>query len=87
MTVMMIVCDCMCVCFSACVCVCVFTAKTKTASYHAVHSEVVVLCLQLDSMLVVPSNLCVTGEEKSFVVHDPIKHLHNNDVEKMQLVL
>lgn len=50
--------------------------KEKTASYHAIHSKVVVLGLQLHSMLVVRSDLCVTGEEKPLVVHDPIEHLH-----------
>lgn len=44
-------------------------------SYHAVHSKVVVLGLQLYSMLVVPSDLRVTGEKKPFVVHDPVEHL------------
>lgn len=47
----------------------------ETKSYHAVHGKVVVLGLQLDSMLVVPSDLRVTGEKKAFVVHDPVEHL------------
>lgn len=45
-------------------------------SYHAVHCKMVVLGLQLDGMLVVPSDLCVTGEKKPLVVHDPVEHLH-----------
>ncbi len=36
----------------------------------------VVLGLQLHGVLVVPSDLCVTGEEESLVVHDPVEHLH-----------
>lgn len=52
---------------------------TCTFSYHAVHSEVVVLGLQLDSVLVVPPDLCVAGEEKPLVVHDPVKHLHTGE--------
>lgn len=66
---------------------CVCTTETKTASYHAVHSKVVVLGLQLDSMLVVPSDLCVTGQKKSLVVHDPVEHLHTEEGEKIQSVL
>lgn len=64
-------------------CMCACRTETKTASYHAVHSKVVVLGLQLDSMLVVPSDLCVTGEEKPLVVHDPVEHLHMEEGEKM----
>lgn len=59
------------------VCECVCTAETKTMSYHAVHRKMVVLGLQLDGMLVVPSDLCVTGEKKALVVHDPVEHLQN----------
>lgn len=58
------------------------STKQKTTSYHAVHRKVIVLGLQLDSMLVVPPNLCVTGEEKPLVVHDPIEHLHAGGSEK-----
>ena len=65
---------------------CTCATETKTLSYHAVHGKVVVLGLQLDSMLVVPSDLCVTGEKKPLVVHDPVKHLENEEREKMQLV-
>lgn len=46
----------------------------------------VVLGLQLDSVLVVPSDLCVTGEEKPLVVHDPVEHLHIEEGEKMQYI-
>lgn len=74
----------MCECVSVHVCVC--TTETKT-SYHAVHSKVVVLGLQLDSVLVVPSNLCITGEKKPLVVHDPVEHLFTEEGEKMQSVL
>ena len=85
------VCVCACVCVCVCVCVyiyiCVCTAETKTASYHAVHCKVVVLGLQLNSMLVVPSNLCVAGEEKPLVVHDPVEHLHTEEGKKTQLLL
>lgn len=44
-------------------------------SYHAVHSEVVVLGLQLYGMGVVVANLCVACQEQTLVVHDPVKHL------------
>ena len=44
-------------------------------SYHTVHGKVVVLGLQLPGMLVVPSYLCVAGQEQALVVHDPVKHL------------
>lgn len=58
-----------------CFCAFVCAWQLTIGSYHAVHSEVVVLRLQLHSMLVVPSDLCVTGQEKPLVVHYPIKHL------------
>lgn len=56
-------------------------------SYHAVHCKVVVLGLQLDGMLVVPSDLCVTGEKKPLVVHDPIEHLYTGPREENVLSL
>lgn len=62
---------------------CVWHREAKTASYHAIHSKVVVLGLQLHSVLVVPSNLGVTGEEKPLVVHDPVEHLHVKSREKV----
>ena len=62
---------------------CTCATETKTLSYHAVHSKVVVLGLQLDSMLVVPSDLCVTGEKKPLVVHDPVEHLEMEERKKM----
>ena len=46
-------------------------------SYHAVHSEVVVLGLQLDGMGVVVADLCVARQEQTLVVHDPVKHLRH----------
>lgn len=64
----------------------VCATETKTTSYHAVHCKVVVLGLQLDGMLVVPSDLRVTGEKKPLVVHDPVEHLHTEEGEKMYLV-
>lgn len=67
--------------------ICVYTAETKTSSYHAVHCEVVMLGLQLNSMLVVPSNLSVTGEEKPLVVHDPVEHLHTEEGKKTITVI
>lgn len=54
---------------SVCVSVC--------ASYHAVHSEVVVLGLQLYGVGVVVANLCVACQEQTLVVHDPVKHLRH----------
>lgn len=62
-----------------------YVTETKIASYHAVHGKVVVLGLQLDGMLVVPSDLCVTGEKKPLVVHDPIEHLRTGEWDKMQI--
>lgn len=62
-----------------CLCACV---RVQTVTYHTVHSKVVVLGLQLNGMLVVPSNLSVTGEEEPLVVHDPIKHLHMEEEER-----
>lgn len=62
------------------------TTETNTTSYHTVHSKVVVLGLQLNRMLVVPSDLCVTGEKKALVVHDPVEHLHREEGEKARLV-
>lgn len=44
-------------------------------SYHAVHSEVVVLGLQLYGVGVVVANLGVACQEQTLVVHDPVKHL------------
>lgn len=69
MTVMMTACDCV-------ASVWLNRGKKKRRSYHAVHRKVVVLGLQLDSVLVVAPDLCVTGEEKPLVVHDPVEHLH-----------
>lgn len=46
-------------------------------SYHAVHSEVVVLGLQLYGVGVVVANLCVACQEQTLVVHDPVKHLRH----------
>lgn len=57
-------------------------SETKTASYHAVHGEVVVLGLQLDGVLVVSPDLRVAGEEKPLVVHDPVEHLHTGEGER-----
>lgn len=56
-----------------CVCVC--------ESYHAVHSKVVVLGLQLDSVGVVVANLCVACQKQTLVVQDPVKHLRQEDAE------
>lgn len=78
-------CDCttrVLVCFCACVCA---PDGEKTTSYHAVHGKVVVLGLQLYSMLVVPSDLCVTGEKKALVVQDPVEHLQTEKGKKMQM--
>lgn len=61
---------------------CLGSSKNKTTSYHAVHRKVVVLGLQFDSMLVVPPDLCVTGEEKPLVVHDPVEHLRERGSEE-----
>lgn len=55
---------------------CAFSA---CASYHAVHSEVVVLGLQLYGVGVVVANLCVACQEQTLVVHDPVKHLKHGD--------
>lgn len=49
------------------------------ASYHAVHSEVVVLGLQLYGVGVVVANLCVACQEQTLVVHDPVKHLRHGE--------
>ena len=51
-----------------CVCVCV-------CPYHAVHSKVVVLGLQLHGVGVIVPYLRVAGQEQALVVHDPVKHL------------
>lgn len=56
-------------------CLFVSMLKLENAPHHAVHGEVVVLRLQLNSVLVVPSDLCVAGEEEPLVVHDPVEHL------------
>lgn len=61
--------------------------RLQRGSYHAVHSKVVVLRLQLYGMLMVPSDLRVAGQEKPLVVHDPIEHLHAEWVEKKHLFL
>lgn len=58
------------------------STETKVTAYHAVHRKVVVLGLQLDGVLVVPPDLCVTREEKPLVVHDPVEHLHTGGSEK-----
>lgn len=49
-------------------------------SYHAVHSEVVVLGLQLYGVGVVVADLCVACQEQTLVVHDPVKHLRHRKV-------
>jgi len=62
-----------------CVCLCV--------SYHAVHSEVVVLGLQLHGVGVVVADLRVARQEQTLVVHDPVEHLDTQEGKKMQIVL
>lgn len=57
----------------ACLRVCVFV------SYHAVHSKVVVLGLQLYGVRVVVADLCVACQEQTLVVHDPVKHLQHGE--------
>lgn len=46
-------------------------------SYHAVHSEVLVLGLQLYGVGVVVANLCVACQEQTLIVHDPVEHLRH----------
>lgn len=46
-----------------------------TASYHAVHSKVVVLCLKLHGVRMAGPNLGVAVQKQALVVCDPVKHL------------
>lgn len=47
-------------------------------SYHAVHSEVVMLGLQLHGVGVVVADLCIACQEQTLVVHYPVEHLGEN---------
>lgn len=48
-------------------------------SHHAIHSEMVVLGLQLNGVGVVVANFCVACQEQTLVVHDPVKHLRGKE--------
>lgn len=50
----------------------------EACSYHTVHGKVIVLCLKFHRVGVTGSNLCVVVEKQTFVVCDPVKHLHEN---------
>lgn len=50
----------------------------EVCSYHAVHGKVIVLCLKFHRVGVTGSNLCIAVQKQTFVVCDPVKHLHKN---------
>lgn len=49
--------------------------SVQTVSYHTVHGEVVVLCLELHRMRMAGPNLSVAVQKQALVVCDPVKHL------------
>lgn len=54
----------------------------EACPYHAVHGKVIVLCLKFHRVGVTGSNLCVAVQKQTFVVCDPVKHLHENIKER-----
>lgn len=53
---------------------------------HAVGGEVLVLCLQVDSVLVVLTDFCHTLHEQLFAVGDPLRHLRQGEAAATETV-
>lgn len=48
---------------------------TVPSTHHGIHGKVVVLCLQVQGVLVAHTDLCVALQEQLLVVADPVEHL------------